>query len=619
MKKALQIISIQHELAMAIGNSLDLHEMLQSFMRVSTARLDLSSAHLFLFCNEAKEPIHYIEQSFDSNFSKVSLHHYLSIPVQYLGESWAKNEMLSQLVNDHIQQNIFLSVAFRNGKYYQSFSVPEHGVIVFESVVEIEPIIQKSLQPIFKKFALSCYACLAHQALIKEMTARRSAEDIIAHQAAHDELTQLFNRRTLTENLKKSIVYCKENNKFGALIFMDLNQFKSINDVMGHDVGDKILKEVANRLKGITRGKDTVARFGGDEFIILLPDLGEFEEVAEQVVNRTAVRILDIIEEPVVMGDLVYNVSCSMGFEIFPVANSSSCDVIKHADLAMYEAKTLRQRVALRYQASMSEKLNLRSVYVSELKSALKNNEFMLYYQPQYDFNQRIIGAEALLRWNNPKRIDESPDVYIPIAEDSELILAIGDWVLHESCRQLKVLQEHGLPESFKKLSINVSAKQLGQENFFDNICRAIKTSGVNAGQMTIEITENILISRIHDAMTLISRLGDIGVDCAIDDFGTGYSSLTYLRRLPSSLIKIDRNFVRDIHKDADNRSIAKMIIALGENLDMDILAEGVESAEELQCLKELGCNQYQGFYFSRPLAFDQFMELIKLRYLEAS
>ncbi|GGY65995.1 hypothetical protein GCM10011613_07370 [Cellvibrio zantedeschiae] len=598
---------------MAIGNGLDLHEMLQSFIRVSIARLDLSSAHLFLFCDENNEPIHYVGETADCQLS-----HYLSIPAQFLGKAWADNPMLCGIVQAHLGQNDLLSVVHFNGKVYQSFTIPEHGVIIFESIVEIEPTIQKSLQPILKKLALSCYACLVHQSLAKEMAARRCAEEKIAHQAAHDELTQLFNRRTLTDNLKKAIAYCNENNKFGALIFIDLNQFKSINDVMGHDVGDKILKEVANRLKGITRGKDTVARFGGDEFIILLPDLGDYEQVAEQIVNRTAVRILDVIEEPFSVGDLVYNVSCSMGFEIFPVVDNSSCDIIKNADLAMYEAKTLRQRVALRYNSSMSEKLNMRSAYVAELKNALKNNEFVLYYQPQYDFDHQIIGAEALLRWNNPKRIQESPEIYIPIAEDSELILAIGDWVLHESCRQLKILQEAGLPESFKKLSVNVSAKQLGQENFFDNICRAIKTSGVNAGQMTIEITENILISRIHDAMNLIAQLGDIGVDCAIDDFGTGYSSLTYLRRLPSSLIKIDRNFVRDIHKDEENRSIAKMIIALGENLDMDILAEGVESAEELQCLKDLGCTQYQGFYFSHPLPFDQFSVLAKSRYLEA-
>lgn len=613
MKRALQIISIQHELAMAIGNGLNLTEMLQSFMRVAIARLDLSSAHLFLFVNENKQPIH-----FSGNPIAGHLSHYMSIPVQYLGVSWAKNEGLRKIVYEHLQSNLFASVVYFNEKVYQSFSIPEHGVITFESVVEIEPSIQKSLEPIFKKIALSCYACLVHQSLVSEMEARENAENTIAYQAVHDELTQLFNRRALTENLKAAIDYCEKNKKFGALIFIDLNQFKSINDAMGHDVGDLILREVAHRLTGVTRDKDTVARFGGDEFIVLLPDLGGCEQVAEDLVNRTAIRILDIIEQPLMVGDLIYNVSCSMGFDIFSGLVSFS-NVIKNADLAMYEAKALHRKVAVRYDSGMSEKLNMRSAYISELKNALKNNEFSLCYQPQYDVNRNIIGAEALLRWNNPKHINESPDVYISIAEDSELILAIGDWVLYESCRQLKALQDLGLPDSFKKLAINVSARQLGQDDFFDAICRAIEISGVNPRQITIEITENILIGRIHDAIALISRLGDLGVDCAIDDFGTGYSSLTYLRRLPSSLIKIDRSFVRDIHKDAENCSIAKMIIALGENLGMDILAEGVESAEELQCLKDLGCYQYQGFYFSHPLPFDQFSALMRQSCLIAS
>ena len=591
---------------MAIGNGLNLNEMLQSFMRVAIARLDLSSAHLFLFANEKQEPIHFSEKPVAGQLS-----HYMSIPVQYLGVSWAKNEGLHQVVCDHLQSNSFSSVAYFNEKVYQSFCIPEQGVIVFESVIEIEPSIKKSLEPIFKKIALSCYACLVHESLVAEIGARKNAENTIAHQASHDELTQLFNRRALTENLKNAIDSCEKNKKFGALIFIDLNQFKSINDVMGHDVGDLILKEVAYRLKGVARGKDTVARFGGDEFIILLPDLGGCEQVAEQLVNKTTIRILDVIEEPLMVDDLIYNVSCSMGFDIFSGLVSFS-NVIKNADLAMYEAKALRQKIAVRYDSSMSEKVNIRSAYISELKNALKNNEFSLCYQPQYDVSHNIIGAEVLLRWNNLKHINESPDVYIPIAEDSELILAIGDWVFYESCRQLKILQDFGLPNSFKKLSINVSARQLGQENFFDTICRAIEASGVNPRQITIEITENILINRIHDVITLISKLNNIGVDCAIDDFGTGYSSLTYLRRLPSSLIKMDRSFVRDIHKDAENRSIAKMIIALGENLEMDILAEGVESAEELQCLKDLGCYQYQGFYFSHPLSFDQFRTLMQ-------
>jgi EAL domain-containing protein (putative c-di-GMP-specific phosphodiesterase class I) len=242
----------------------------------------------------------------------------------------------------------------------------------------------------------------------------------------------------------------------------------------------------------------------------------------------------------------------------------------------------------------------------------------MLYYQPQYNINNEIIGAEALLRWNNPKRFGESPAAYISIAEDSDLILTIGDWVFNEACRHLKILQEQGVPDTFKKLSVNVSARQLGKDNFFADICHAIQRSGVNACHLSVEITENILITRIHDAMTLISDLKTIGIDCAIDDFGTGYSSLTYLKRLSARLIKIDRSFVKDIHKDAENRSIAKMIIALGDNLDMAILAEGVETKEELQCLMELGCNQYQGYYFAHPLPFEKFLSLMTSAQLEA-
>lgn len=606
-------LSVQHELSMAIGNDLKLQEMLKIFMLAAIERLGLNSAHLFLFCDGDDQPIH-VEPADTSP----RIFHYLSIPLQHLGESWEYDHSLQLAVEQHVRKDNFVSVITLAGKVFQFFSVPTQGVMIFETTSELDDAVKQSLQPIFKKLALSCYACIAHETLVREMTARRSAEDTIAHQAAHDELTQLFNRRKLTENLEASLKFCREHNKFGALIFIDLNQFKSINDVMGHDVGDKILQEVAARLKAITRGKDTVARFGGDEFIILLPELGGAEDVAEAIVTRTAARIHDAVEIPFTISGAGYNISCSIGFEIFPSSEESPNDVIKHADLAMYEAKTLRQRVALRYNVSMSEKLNTRLAYIAELKNALKNNELMLYYQPQYNIKNQIIGAEALLRWNNPKRFGESPAGYISIAEDSDLILTIGDWVFNEACRHLKILQEQGVPDTFKKLAINVSARQLSKDNFFADICHAIQRSGVNACQLSVEITENILITRIHDAMTLIGDLKTIGIDCAIDDFGTGYSSLTYLRRLSARLIKIDRSFVKDIHKDAENRSIAKMIIALGNNLDMAILAEGVETEEELQCLMELGCNQYQGYYFAHPLPFEKFLSLMTSAQIEA-
>lgn len=613
MKKALQIISIQHELSMAIGNCLDLREMLQIFMRVSMARLNLSSMHLFLFCDKNGEPIHLPDA--DKGLNAVA--HFMSMPKQYLGVPWSESAQLQQLVKAHLMGKGPGSLS-NDGKFYLCFSVPEHGVVVLETVVDLSETIKKSLLPIFKKFALSCYACIAHQSLLKEISARRSAEDTIAYQATHDELTQLCNRRKLTENLERALEISRQEQRFGALLFIDLNQFKAINDLMGHDVGDQILQEVAVRLKSITRGKDTVARFGGDEFIILLADLGQLEQTAEMIVYATATRICDVIEAPFQIDEMVYNVGCSIGFEIFPSLNHGYCDVIKHADLAMYEAKILRQRAALRYNPAMSEKLNSRTACIAELKNALKNNEFMLYYQPQYNADGDIIGAEALLRWNHPNRMHESPEIFIPVAEDSELILAIGDWVLYEACRHLKQLQELGLPASFKKLSINVSAKQLAQDNFFEHIYRAVQASGVDPRQLTIEITENILITRIHDAMALIGRLKELGVDCAIDDFGMGYSSLTYLKRLRTRMIKIDKSFVKDIHKDAENRSIVRMIISLAENLEMAILAEGVEVFEELQVLKELGCSQYQGYYFNRPLPFEELFERLALKQVEA-
>lgn len=279
MKKALQIISIQHELAMSIGNDLKLMEMLRIFMRVSMSRLDLSSVHVFLYCDETGSPAY-------ADFSGKSLvvDHYLSIPTQYLGCPWQESLALQSMVAQHLESKGFVSIISLAEKKYHCFSLPAHGVIVFEGIYELDAVVQKSLDPIFKKLALSCYACIAHQTLLKEMAARRVAEETIAYQAAHDELTELANRRKLTEKLEESLAHCRHHKKFGALLFIDLNQFKSINDVMGHDVGDKILQEVAQRLLSITRTKDTVARFGGDEFVILLPDLGRNRDEAELIV-----------------------------------------------------------------------------------------------------------------------------------------------------------------------------------------------------------------------------------------------------------------------------------------------------------------------------------------------
>lgn len=601
MKNAIETIAVQHELAMALGNSLDLREALLQFMNALVVRLELDGAHLYLQCDESGEPV--LEATLDSRLS-----HFLSVPFPANAYPAESDDFLMEYAIKHQSMGQSYSVQYKVGSYYHVFSVPGYGVIILSGQIDFAESFLQTLPPIFKKLSTNCYACIVHSALLKEIDARKEAESRVVYQANHDELTRLCNRRQLTSALDKALHYCRVEGKYGAIIFIDLNQFKAINDAMGHEVGDKILQEVAGRLTGVMRDRDTIARFGGDEFIVLLPDLGASEDLAEEIVWLTSKRIQDVVSAPFVLAESTFHIGCSMGYEIFSATLNSASDVIKHADLAMYEAKSLRQSAALRYIPSMSERLNLQSVYLADLKRALRNNEFALYYQPQFNIFGEVIGAEALLRWQNPERLNDSPDSYIPIAEDSDLIHAIGDWVIHESCRHLKMLQQHELPRKFQKLSINVSAKQLGHVDFYNKLYRAIQVSGVDSRQLSIEITENVLIGRIHDTLNLMKKLLVLGVDCAIDDFGTGYSSLSYLRRLPSTLIKIDRAFVKDIHKDVDNQSIAKMIIVLAESLGMNVLAEGVETKEELECLKRLGCDRYQGFYFSRPVPFDQFM-----------
>jgi len=249
--------------------------------------------------------------------------------------------------------------------------------------------------------------------------------------------------------------------------------------------------------------------------------------------------------------------------------------------------------------------------YVTDMKQGLEQDDFKLYYQAQFNHYGDIIGAEALLRWQHPVHGMESPAVYIPIAEESDLILAIGQWVLEQACRDIKKLEQLSLPESFNKISINISAKQLMQHDFQDKILNAIKQNGIAAERLGLELTENLLVENIEDSIKLIASLKEKSIDCAIDDFGTGYSSLTYLKRIPASVLKIDRSFVANIAQSKDSAAIASMIISLGKTLNMNVLAEGVETQDELNCLKELGCYHYQGFFLSHPLPFDQFLQLL--------
>ena len=378
---------------------------------------------------------------------------------------------------------------------------------------------------------------------------------------------------------------------------------------MGYHVGDEVLKQAAVRLKVLIKDMGIVARFNGHEFIILLRNLSVNKNTVQSIINDVIANIIYAMEIPFEFIEGRFSLSCFIGYETFNNASKGVQDILKNASIAVYEAFKRGKDKALPYNEVMSKQLNDHISYTREIKQALAFNEFELHYQPQYDHLNNMIGAEALLRWNNPLRGYESPAVYIPIAEESDLIMQISSYVLQQACEDIKKLQQLPLPDTFKQVSINISAKQLAKHDFADTIILAIKKNQISPLHLKIEITESIMMGDIELSIACLEKLHDFGVECAIDDFGTGYSSLAYLKRLPASLLKIDRSFVTDIHKDPSNHAIANMVIKLANSLNMEVIAEGVETKQELDSLIALGCYQYQGFYFSRPLTFNKLVE----------
>ena len=603
MNKALFLISLQHELAMAIGNKLDLKAMLKIFLKVCFNRLDLTSAHIYVYCDQSGMPCKSLP------LKGSSYQHFLSIPKNKNGLPWSKNTRLANFARQLNNSKKNISFQCDNGQYLFGFIIPEYGLLTFETHYELANEVQKALQPILQKLATSCYTSIVHDSLVKEINSRQLIEEKVAFQAQHDGLTGLFNRQHINFLLGNALEDARTNEKAGSVVFIDLNRFKPINDAMGHTVGDKILLTLAQRLNSLNNEHMDIGRFGGDQFIILLKNLREdYQETIDQLIAQ----INQLLTTPFIINTNSYKLTCSIGYALFPLQSSTVNNLIKFADIAMYEAKRAKTQRGKQYQRVMSEKIKKRLAYVDDMKQGLERGDFQLYYQAQYNHYGDIIGAEALLRWQHPIHGKESPGLYIPIAEESDLILSIGQWVLEQACRDIKKLEQLSLPESFNKIAINISAKQLIQHDFKESILKAIKQNDIPAKRLALELTENLLVENIEDSIKLIASLKENAIDCAIDDFGTGYSSLTYLKRIPASVLKIDRSFVTNIAQSSESAAIASMIISLGKTLNMDILAEGVETQEELNCLKELGCFHYQGFYFSGPLPFNEFAQLFK-------
>lgn len=443
-------------------------------------------------------------------------------------------------------------------------------------------------------------------ATLIDITLRKSAAEEIQHLAFYDPLTGLPNRRLLMDRLKQALASSARGDRDGALLFLDLDHFKTLNDTLGHDVGDLLLKNVAERLTSCVREGDTVARLGGDEFVIMLEGLSDSVLEAAAQTEAVGEKILTTLNQPYQLAAHEYHNTPSIGATLFSGHELEVDELLKQADIAMYQAKTAGRNALTFFDPLMQDAINIRADLERELRKAIGNEQFQLHYQIQVDSLGRALGAEALIRWQHPERGLVSPFHFIPLAEETGLILPIGQWVLETACAQLKMWQQSKLTRDLV-LSVNVSAKQFRQANFVAQVQAAVQGHDINPMLLKLELTESLLLENVEDIIATMNLLKGIGVRLSLDDFGTGYSSLQYLKQLPLDQLKIDQSFVRDIISDSSDQAIVHTIIAMAQSLNLDIIAEGVEAEEQRLLLLDKGCMSYQGYLFGKPIPIKQF------------
>ena len=512
-----------------------------------------------------------------------------------------------EVVNQNFSQLISADEFDLSGKY-QKFSEENPNLSLFG--VNREVI---GMRKNFSAFPLELKTSqihIQHKLLLittaRDISERKEAEQRITYMASHDTLTKLPNRALLQDRIQQTLAYNSRHNQLAAVIFIDLDKFKVINDTLGHDVGDGLLQEAAARLVAEVRSEDTVARQGGDEFIILLSDISHPEDA-----GGIAQKLLDSLLQTFTIKGKELHISASIGIAIFPNDGNDMESLLKNSDIAMYHAKESGRNNYQFFSAEMNEQAAERHSLIGDLRHAVARNELFLVYQPVVDMvSGDMAGMEVLLRWQHPVLGLISPVKFIPLAEESGLILPISEWVLRSACEQLLEWQKQGY--EVPRLAINLSAKQLLQKSLADTIALILGETGVEPHYIGLELTESMLVHNIEEVVETLLKLSNMGLEISIDDFGTGYSSLSYLKRFPINKLKIDKSFVDDIATHPDDAAIVKAIIAMAHGLSMKVVSEGVETKQQLDFLRQHGCEQYQGYLFSKPLPASEMASKLK-------
>ena len=446
----------------------------------------------------------------------------------------------------------------------------------------------------------------AFQVAMRDITSQKAAQERIQSLAFYDPLSGLPNRRLLLDRLQQDLAGSARHKRQGALLMVDLDNFKDINDVLGHERGDLVLQQVAKRLSLCVRERDTLARVGADEFVVLLAELDEDPLEAAMQAEVVGHKILDALKQPYQFDDCEMSCTASIGITLFGEQHDDNVEALKRAEMAMYQAKAQGRNTLRFFDPKMQAVVASRVAMEASLREAIGKDQLVLHYQPQVTDKGQITGVEALLRWLDPKRGMVSPAEFIPVAEETGLILSIGDWVIKIACKQLaQWASQPGM--AHLTVAVNVSARQFHQRDFVDRVLLTLERTGANPHRLKLELTESLLVEDVEGVIFKMNALMARGVTFSLDDFGTGYSSLSYLQRLPLNQLKIDQGFVRDILISPNDAAIAKMVVALADSLGLTVIPEGVETQAQRDFLLSLGCHNFQGYLFSRPLPIDEF------------